>query len=62
MNFDTKLLPEYFWGVTHFIPNIIYIGKRVVSLTFLILVIGGMTYGLKAWKDLTIDERGYLLA
>jgi len=58
MSINSKELPQYLIGILFFLfPILSILVKDWVSLTFLILTLGGMTYGLKAWKILTLEEK-----
>lgn len=58
MLLNYKKLPKYSIGLLLFLlPILSILVKDWVSLTFLILTLGGMTYGLKAWKILTPEEK-----
>ena len=49
MNIDYKELPQYAIEILFFLfPILSILVKDWASLTFLILTLGGMTYGLKA--------------
>lgn len=62
MNINYKELPQYAIGILFFLfPILSILVKDWVSLTFLILTLGGMTYGLKAWKILTLEEKRMFL-
>ena len=55
---DYKKTLQYFIGALFFLfPILSVLVKDWVSLTFLILTLGGMTYGLKSWKILTFEEK-----
>lgn len=58
MNINYKKIPQHSIGILFFLfPILAIIVKDWVSLTFLILTLGGMIYGLKAWKILTLEEK-----
>ena len=58
MDVNYKKFSQYAIGVLFFLfPILSIIVKDWVSLTFLILTLGGITYGLKAWKILTPEEK-----
>lgn len=58
MTINYKKLSQQSIGILFFLlPILSILVKDWVSLTFLILTLGGMTYGLKAWKILTLEEK-----
>ena len=62
MKLNYKEISQHSIGMLFFaFPILSIIIKDWVSLTFLILTLGGMTYGLKAWKILTLEEKRIFL-